>query len=218
MDYRELSQDYQEAIRVLIHRELSTVWTALPAMATKWNYPNTQKNTVELVSGVLGRKMQNDGKWIDAPMPPFLDVPVHYMGASGMIFTHPIADGDEGIVIFSARSIDGWHQNGGQQPIPEYARIAKHDLSDGMFIPGMNSLKKQVPNIHTQNPQWRNRDGTLFVEMDGDKFRMTAPGGHFINGAQITADGDFITKKGVSLDNHVHINAGGSGDSGPPKT
>src|SRR5580704_10644226 len=104
-----------------ILRQQGRIWTALPMVVNTWNYPTKNQNTVHAVSGVMAQALQSNGTWMAQPMPGIPDMPVHYMGGGGFFLTHPIAQGDEGIGIFSARSFDGWWQNGGPQPVPDYA-------------------------------------------------------------------------------------------------
>ena len=218
MDPRELQGDLREAIRVMVNRYVGQVWTALPVIVHKWNYASTGKNTVHLISGVMGRQENPNGTYTSVPMPIFPDVPVHYPGGGGMVFTHPISEGDEGMCIFSSRCLDSWWQHGGQQPPPDYGYGRRHSLSDGMFIPGMNSVPQTPENISTTASQIRSKDGSTFFELGPNgRFNMTAPGGFFINGLQITPDGNIITRKGINSNTHVHggVTPGGA-HTNPP--
>lgn len=53
----------------------------------------------------------------------------------------PIAVGDTGIALFCERSLDNWSVSGGSVD-PQDTRT--HDLSDPVFIPGLNPASEQV--------------------------------------------------------------------------
>lgn len=65
-------------------------------------------------------------------IPPLCRVPIGYYKAGGFILTLPTAVGDEGIILFSDRSLDLWKETGAKNP-PRDTRF--HDLSDGVFLP-----------------------------------------------------------------------------------
>lgn len=164
-------------------------------------------------------------------MAPLVDVPVIFPSAGGFALTFPLLAGDEVLVMFSARCIDGWWQNSGVQPQAEFRM---HDLSDGFAIPGPKSLPKVIPNISTDSVQLRTLDGTAYVEIAaGGVINLVAPGGVNIVGTlnvsdavtlqdDLTVDGsvtidDDATIDGVDIKTHTHSGVQtGSGDTGPP--
>ena len=223
MDTREQTSDFWEALRVYIDRQQSGIWTALPMIVNVWNYPAKQQSTVNANPAILGKKFDiNTGKFIDEPLPLISDIPVHYPGAGGYVFTHPIKQGDEGIGIFSARAIDGWWQNGGQQP-RNTGRM--HDLSDCMFIPGLRSQKNILPNINQTSPQLRTEDGTSYWQFDKDNgFIIQFPAGKQFRvdkNANVFTTGNITAGKATSdeitLQQHIHAQGNDSnGDTEVP--
>ncbi len=73
-------------------------------------------------------------------------------------------------------------------------------------------------------------DGTVLIDNDEGSFELQPSGDILANGAEITKDGDFISKLGNSLDNHFHqgnlgyptgttiISGGGTAPSNLPTT
>jgi hypothetical protein len=57
--------------------------------------------------------------------------------------------------------------------------------------------------------------GNMTLTTSGS-LNITAPGGCVINGATITSAGEVIDQNGIPLGTHLHSDAGGSGNSGPP--
>ena len=101
-------------------------------------------------------------KQVTLPLLP--DVPVVMPRGGNYAATFPITAGDECLVIFSSRNIDGWWDQGGVQPQGD---SRQHDLSDGFAVMGPWSQKTKLSNISTTTAQLRTSDGTIFVEIDG---------------------------------------------------
>lgn len=137
------------------------------------------------------------GVWTNVALPVLVDCPVIFPGGGGFEFTFPIAAGDEGIVIFASRCIDAWWQNGGVQP---QAELRMHDLSDGMFLPGMFSQARlPSPAPSTTVPQLRNSDATVKIEFIGGGFKLT--GNLQVTGSVIAGFGGVDQ---VGLQTHTH--------------
>jgi hypothetical protein len=62
-----------------------------------------------------------------------------------------------------------------------------------------------------------NKDGITIKDDNGNTITMGS-NGIVLDGATVTMSGDVVTKAGVDLNTHVHSDAGGSGNSGPPVT
>jgi hypothetical protein len=208
----QVNQDFWVSLNQLIARKISRVWTALPTTVGKWNLPSGGKSTVHATPTIMAQQRQQDGSHKAVPMPEMPDVPVHYAGGGGFYITHPVHQGDEGITIFSARSIDGWWQNGGTQPRPDYAVTRNHSLSDGMFIPTRMSDKKKLKDVSQTSLQIRSEDGKSYIEMlpDGGGFNFVTAGGSVkIDGhGNVTATGEitrgFGTGDQVTVGQHTH--------------
>lgn len=152
---------------------------------------------------------------------PLITVPVYFCGGSNFAVEYQVDPGDEGIVIFSQRCIDGWKTTGGvaKNPIMRF-----HDLSDAMFLPGIRSQPKVLPafsnnGIRLRNADgnhfvWLKNDGTIDAQNDNGNITMSPDGTVNINGAIITPAGKIIAAEadissslvagGDEVINHVH--------------
>ena len=108
-----------------------------------------------------------------------------------MTITTPIKPGDECLVIFADRCIDGWWWLGGVQP-PSEAR--NHDLSDGFALVGVRSRPRWLQGVSTESLQIRSDDGATCIDVN--------PGG----AVQITAQQVRITAKRTDFDGEVWAN------------
>jgi hypothetical protein len=160
MDYRERFHDPQEALRAALGGHQSQVWTALPGIIQK---VDVDKMTCEVQPAIQAQQTTPENKRIDENLPLLPDVPLHFPSGGGYTVTFPVKEGDECLVIFAARCIDNWWQEGGIQPQFE---LRMHDLSDAFAIPKVWSQKTKINNISTTNAQLRSDDGTRFVEID----------------------------------------------------
>lgn len=125
---------------------------------------------------------------------------VWFFGWGDKGITHPILQGQEGILLFNDRELESWYINGNINPLA-YKRA--HSMSDSIFICGLSSL----PNI-IQNSQ---ESLSLFYQLNNIQITengviinadTTINGNLTVNG-QINATGDIIAN-GISLINHVH--------------
>jgi len=69
------------------------------------------------------------------------DVPVVIMGGGGTYISHPIAKGDQCVLLFCDYMIDNWWITGEAKPsiVPR-----KHDISDAIAIVGLNATPKAI--------------------------------------------------------------------------
>ena len=130
-----MSDSLYTAIETQIKRAQSNVYTALPAKVLSFN-----GHTVSCQ--VMINRVNANGQEIT--IPPLVDVPAQFPHAGGFCITVPIKAGDEGLVVFSSRCIDGWYASGSQSK-PLDNRI--NDLSDGFFIVGCNSVPNKIPDF-----------------------------------------------------------------------
>jgi hypothetical protein len=130
------------------------------------------KMTAKVQPAIRGIFRQKDGSAKIVTMPQCLDVPVQFIGGGGFSHTFPLAQGDEGLLVFASRCIDAWWQSGGvQNPV----EIRADQLSDAFFIPGFRSVPRVLSNISTTTTQLRSDDGTMFVEVGPDQIQLKHP-------------------------------------------
>lgn len=209
------------AIEQQIKRAQSNIYTALPAKVISFN-----GHTVQCQPMI--NRMLADGKEIS--IPALVDVPAQFPHAGGFCITVPIKAGDEGIVIFSSRCIDGWFASGNASK-PLDNRI--NDLSDGFFIVGCNSVPNKIPDFYHNGISMQTDDGSTYMRLTNGTIYIKGNIVHTGNTNQtgsynqvsgntnstgtITAN-DIKTKKGIDLNTHTHTGVqSGNGTTGVPK-
>lgn len=163
MDRAERQNDPIESQRLALEGHQSQMWTALPGIVKGFD---SAAMTVSVQPAVQGRVLDESGKSKNVQMPLLVDVPVVFVCGGGFSLTYPVKDGDEALVVFSSRCIDGWWQGGESTPPPS-GRM--HDLSDGMAIIGPRSQAKKLdPPVDTENVQLRTDNGKATLTMKPD--------------------------------------------------
>lgn len=160
-DRRERSGDLYEALSVVVESKLREVWTALPGFIDAYD-PSTQTATVRTT--VKAEVVGEDGAstWVD--LPQLIHCPVLFSSGGGFTLTFPLVAGDECLVVFSSRCIDGWWQSSGSQQPPDGRT---HDLSDGFVLPGVRSQPKRLPVAPvTDGVELRNDARTAVVKIN----------------------------------------------------
>lgn len=190
----ELLESHAEAIGADIR-------VAIPGRIIKYNGDGTAQ--VE----VLINQITQDDKPVEIPV--LSDVPVQMWAYGGFSITAEPQAGDEGLVHFADRCIDGWWQSG-SKTVPMDSRM--HDLSDAFFSLGYRSQPKALKIV----------SGAMHVGSDASYIRLKDDGTIEIKGAtkfldKVTAP-NFTTDSGIALDGHKHGNVqSGSSDTGASK-
>lgn len=167
-------------------------------------------------------------------------VPVFQIGGGGFIMNYNLKPGDFGWIKANDRDISLFTQ-GYSQSAPNTKRM--HRFEDAVFIPDvMKGWTISEEDLTQQNAVFQNLDGTVRVALWSDRVKITAPRidldctDLYINGRMHSGVGggeygvtdgeaDFngiirsnidVFAQTVSLHEHVHSDAGGTGDSGPP--
>jgi hypothetical protein len=156
-----------EAHRVALTGHQSGMWTAMPAIITAYD---PARMTVSAQPAIKAKQRETDGTIKDVQMPLCVDVPVVFPRGGGFSLTFPIAAGDEVLLVFASRCIDGWWDQGGVQ---NQIDQRMHDLSDAFAIPGPWSQKTRITGAMT-GAQLRSGDGATVVEVSAGKVTLTA--------------------------------------------
>ncbi len=168
-DRREQYNDAEESLRMAIDGALAQVWTAMPAVITG---VDLSAQTVSCQPAIKGAQTSKDGSVSSISMPMLVDVPIVWPRAGGYAVTFPVSAGDECLVVFASRCIDGWWQSGGEQ---EPAEKRMHDLSDGFAILAPTSQANKLANVQTDGAEFRNESRTQFIKLSDDgKIYITA--------------------------------------------
>lgn len=160
-----------DKFRSLTEKIGSELRVAAPGIIQSYN-AGTNTATVQLA--IREKVNQMDGTTQDTDLPLLLDCPVMMPRGGGFALTFPVAAGDECLVVFADACIDSWWQSGGVQ---NQAEKRRHDLSDGIVIPGLWSQPNKL---------------TI-----GEGIRLTATAGGA--SVSVTASGVTLTLGGVSL-------------------
>jgi hypothetical protein len=205
----------------------------IPAKVVAYNRTTNMASVQPLISMVT---TMND----IVPRAQIASVPVLQIGGGGFVLNFPIQPDDLGWLKSNDVDISLFKQLW-KMVIPNTGRM--HNFSDGIFIPsiltGFTIQSEDAANVVLQNLA-----GTVRVAIWGDQVKVTAPtviidaptttitctnatincttttinGDAHITG-NLQVDGNTTAGTGggaVDLINHVHINAGGTGNSGPP--
>lgn len=210
----ERTNDFNEALRVAMENNQASLWTALPGIIQSFD---TTKGTCKVQPAIKARVRDARGNLSWVTLPLLVDVPVVFPSAGGFTITFPVQQGNECLVIFSSRCIDGWWQQGGVQV---QAELRLHDLSDGFAILGPKSLptvQALGAPISPNTLQIRKDDGTAYIEMTATgAINIVAPGGVHVTGA-VVASGEGTFNGGHTVSAHVHGGvAAGAGTTNPP--
>jgi len=163
MDRRERQNDFLESLRLAQEGQQAQMWTALPGIVTAFD---PVAMTVSVQPAVQGSVRDENGNSKNVQMPLLVDVPVVFPCGGGFSLTYPIRVGDEVLVVFASRCIDGWWQGGQSAPPPD-GRM--HDLSDGFAIIGPRSQATKLdPAVDVENVQLRTDDGQATLTMKPD--------------------------------------------------
>lgn len=183
----------EETHNSAIDASLKNLHTCLPGIIHSFN-PATQ--TAE-VQPAIKRVFSEKGA---VNLPLCVDVPVCFPGGGDFYLTFPIKPGDECILVFSERCIDGWAIDGA---ISEPEDYRQHDLSDAMAFVGVNSVARALASLNTASAELRNRAGTVKFTFGNSGIVIT--GNLTING-QVTANGHRIDE----THKHSGVTAGGA--------
>lgn len=183
MDPRERFAHTEEVLRAAMRAWQASVWTALPGIIQSYD---STAGTVVVQPALRGVVQQPTGAFDAVDLPLLLDVPVVFPSGGGCTLTFPLAEGDECLVVFSSRCIDGWWQSGGVQ-LPMEPRL--HDLSDGFCIPGPRSVPNMPADISADAVQLRSDDGEAYVQLNPTTHDIDVATTGSVN---VQADGDLV--------------------------
>ena len=202
MDRRERYVDQIEAMHATLDDRQAQIWTAMPGIIVSFNAGAV---TASVQGAIKGQVRGEDGKTKAINLPLLVDVPVVFQHGGGYSLTFPVAKGDECLVVFGSRCIDGWWQRGGVQPALDQRM---HDLSDAFAIVGPYSQAHLISGISTAGVQLRSDDGATVVEVVAGHVTLRAasvtidtPMATFTGAIQAVGD---IKAATISLEHHVH--------------
>jgi len=198
----------EDLIRDIVRAELVNTHTAMPGIVTKFD---SAKMTVNVKPAIKTRIMGED-----QDMTELVDVPVMVPSAGGYHVTFPISAGDECLVVFSDKTIDGWAVEGGVKPQTE---IRTHHINDGMAIIGLRSQPRTISRnagveYNKTSMELRSDDGKTRITVNPTSVDITAPNHVNINNCDVVVTSGDVIAEGISLRYHTHSQPSDSdGDS-----
>lgn len=217
MDRRErLRHGHLASLRAQLAGWQAGLWTALPAFVESFD---AAKVTVTAQPTIQAQVRDQAGNWSNVALPLCGDCPVVFPGGGGYGLTFPLAQGDEGLLVFASRCVDAWWAYGEIQPQQVFRM---HDLSDGFFFPGVFSQPRVPAAVPSAGVQLRSNDGEAYIEIAGHAANLRFPGdvnlvGNLNVTGTITSSED-VTVGAVSLKAHKHGGVTtGSGETGGPE-
>lgn len=159
-DPRQYLNDNEEGFRLAYEGQQAGMWTAMPGIVQS---VDLTKMTCVVQLAIQGRFIDQAGNTNWTNISQISDVPIVFPSAGGFTITFPLAAGDEVLVVFAARCIDAWWQNGGYANKPLEFRM--HDLSDGFAIPGPRSQPRKIASISSTEIQIRNDAGDTYMSI-----------------------------------------------------
>ena len=147
-----------EVISKAIKSQLLDLHVSLPAKIESYNAAEQKAN----ITPLLRKKYLKDDA--EVALPVINNVPVQWPSASGgSSFLHlPLKAGDVGMAIFCERSLDLWKSGDNSTVTPNDPR--HHNITDAIFIPGINAFKSALQNVSADNAVLQN--GNMRIEID----------------------------------------------------
>ncbi len=130
-----MNENLYDVLKDSIGAFLEDLHTAMPGIVESYD-PGTR--TASIVPAM--KKKFKTGQ--ELAMPVIHGVPVEFSASKNASVSFPLEKGDEGLLIFSERSIDQWMESG-QAEAPEDTR--RFSLDDAYFSPGFFSRKNTRP-------------------------------------------------------------------------
>lgn len=183
-------------------RAVMDVRVSMPARIVSFD-PATKTAQVEIML-----KMVDED---DAPVdyPPLTDCPCVFTRGGGFHVVHPYKAGDNGLVLFSDRCLDGWFESG-QAAVPMDYRI--HSMSDAYFIGGADNMTDVSPI----------QSDAMFIGKDDNSagLQINADGSVILKGTSFTIEpitnAAQVNVNGKPVDGHTHGGVqGGNSNTAP---
>jgi hypothetical protein len=201
---------------------MKSVATSIPGHVIAFD-PVTQHAQIQI--GVV----RKDVNGVEFTPTPLIEVPVQFIGGASHFVEFEINTGDEGVILFSQRCIDGWKTTGGVANAP---MLRFHDINDAVFVTGVRSQPNvitdhendgiRVRNTAGTHHVWLKKDGTIttvnenstLVQSPNGALSYTNNGGSFTVSAGGAFNGEFtsfnvnsssFTHNGTNVgDTHTH--------------
>lgn len=203
----ERTGDPNEAIRRNNDKLSREIRVAMPAKVVSFDPLKQTIVAQPLIREKVIDRTTGDVQWVQ--LPQLLDVPVAFPQGGAFVLTLPVMAGDEVLIIFNDMCIDSWWTSGG---IQNWNDRRRHDLSDAIAIPGINSTPNLIPAISTELAELRTKDGSVRLQLGSGGFSVSLDGSTSISsdgsGLTFSYEGNEITlsSTGVHITGTLYIN------------
>jgi hypothetical protein len=173
---------------------LGRLWTILPATARRFRDgpPPARPSLVDASPGpklrrVLRRgeparfggavqRLPGDRRVELYESPPWVDIPVAWLGGGAAWLRGPLADGAPGAILCCSRGIHAWARSAGAAPVdPGTGRV--HEPGDAYFVPGF-APAGLAPLVLAEGWCLADGAGTTGLLLPGADVRLAAAAGH----------------------------------------
>lgn len=135
---------------------MRSIMFCLPGYIVSFNSSN------QLAQVQVGIKKVIVSTGAEVSMPVINNVPVHFPGSNGWYMWHEVQKGDEGMLIFSQRSMDSWIETG-KENLPKDLRMFSE--KDAVFVPGFRTKPGSIPGFINSGIGMSNYSATSFVHI-----------------------------------------------------
>ena len=189
-----------ELLKTAFREQMKDVGTSVPGHVVAFD-PDTQ--LAQLQIGI--QRTGVDGKAYNPEV--LIECQAQFTGGNAFHVEHQIDAGDECVIIFSQRCIDGWMNTGGiaNNPILRF-----HDINDAYFIPGLRSQPNKITGFDNNGIKIRNKAGDQFIWLKNDGTADITVPVIFINGDIVhTGDNTQTGNLGVTgtIDSTISVTA-----------
>lgn len=162
--------DPNEAIQRNNDAIKASLRVSVPALVVSFN---ALKQTISAQPAIKEKRVDRatgEIEWVALPV--LQDIPVQFPQGGGVALTFPLVAGDEVLLVFADSCIDSWFAFGSVQ---QWNDRRRHDLSDAIAIPGINSQPNAITGLNTTGAELRTLDGTSKVTVDPTGVTVVAP-------------------------------------------
>ena len=184
-----------ELIKAAISKAITSLSVSMPARVLAFDVATQLSQVQPLIK---------DG---DDTLAPIFDCPVVFSGGPSVFIEHQINVGDDGIVIFSSKAIDGWLSTG-ELSDNLINRVA--DYTDAYFIPGLRAKPNAIPDFKNDGIRLKTSGGSIWIKDTGE-IEITGTtlainvNSTTINSDTVDINGNTLKHNGVNIgDDHLH--------------
>lgn len=204
-----------EAARVLFDRQALDLRTAIPCVVVAVAADGTSVDVQPAVS--MLRTLDDVTQAVHMPVVQGVPLAVYGSTTLGLFACAPVRPGDDGLLVVCDRAIDNWQHGAGVAVPPDGPSPRHHDLTDAVFMPGLQRASGAIPGYPTAALELRNRAGTVKLSLSDAGIVITAPA-VTIN-APVTAtsiSSPSVISGGKTLSTHTHPVTTAPGITGAP--